>query len=134
MSTYRLSWYNQQQCYTHTAKQLRVLVTSLLPFWTYCITTWYNYALHMHEQYILQPTKSSSGTGNSSTQRQRIAEWSADTVQICLDVALKQAIFVTFVQPMRKHIYICFVHVKKIKPFWVSINQRISEKQKPSYT
>ncbi len=33
----------------------------------------------MHEQYILQPTESSPGTGNSSPQRKRMAEWHANT-------------------------------------------------------
>ncbi len=33
----------------------------------------------MHEQYILQPTESSPGTGNSSNQRLRMAERSGST-------------------------------------------------------
>ncbi len=33
----------------------------------------------MCEQYILQPTESSPGTGNSSSQTQRMAEWSGNT-------------------------------------------------------
>ncbi len=33
----------------------------------------------MREQYILHPTESSPGTGNSSPQRQRMAERSGDT-------------------------------------------------------
>ncbi len=33
----------------------------------------------MREQYILQPTESSPGTGNSSPQRQRMSAWSGDT-------------------------------------------------------
>ncbi len=33
----------------------------------------------MREQYILQPTESSTGTRNSSPQMQRMAEWSGNT-------------------------------------------------------
>ncbi len=33
----------------------------------------------MHEQYIMQPTESSTGSGNFSPKRQRIAEWSGNT-------------------------------------------------------
>ncbi len=32
----------------------------------------------MREQYILQPSESSPRTGNSSPQRQRMAEWSGN--------------------------------------------------------
>ncbi len=35
--------------------------------------------MHMCEHYILQPTESSPGTGNSSPQRQRMDVWSGDT-------------------------------------------------------
>ncbi len=35
--------------------------------------------MHMREQYILQPTESSSGAGNPGPQRQRMAVWSGDT-------------------------------------------------------
>ncbi len=34
----------------------------------------YVYAIHMREQYILQPTESSPGTGNPGHQRQRMAK------------------------------------------------------------
>ncbi len=37
----------------------------------------------MYEQYVLQPTESSAGTGISSHQRQRMAEWSGDTRAAC---------------------------------------------------
>ncbi len=35
--------------------------------------------MNMHEQYILQPTKSSPGTRHSGPQRQGMAVWSGDT-------------------------------------------------------
>ncbi len=35
--------------------------------------------MHMREQYILQPTESSSGTGNPGPLRQRMTAWSGDT-------------------------------------------------------
>ncbi len=35
--------------------------------------------MHMCEQYILQPTESSPGTGNPGPQRQRMTAWSCDT-------------------------------------------------------
>ncbi len=47
--------------------------------------------LCMREQYILQPTESSPGTGNTSPQRQRMAVWSgniqvAGSLQDCHNV------------------------------------------------
>ncbi len=45
----------------------------------YELISWYNYAMHMREQYILQPTESSPGTRNPGSQRQRMAAWSVDT-------------------------------------------------------
>ncbi len=51
----------------HPAKQLLVSATPSLPFWPYHeLSSQYNYALHMREQYILQPTESSTRIGNSS--------------------------------------------------------------------
>ncbi len=46
-----------------------------LLYHVYELSSYYNYALHMHEQYILQLTKSSPGTGNVSPPPPRGKEW-----------------------------------------------------------
>ncbi len=45
----------------------------------YELSSQYNSAMHMREQYILQPTKNSPETRNSSTQMQRMVACSGNT-------------------------------------------------------
>ncbi len=63
----------------HTASSTSVSHSTAAIFDLLYEVSSYTYYLHMREQYILQPTESSPGTGNSSPQRQRMAAWSGDT-------------------------------------------------------
>ncbi len=59
----------------------------------------------MHEQYILQPTKNSPGTGYSSSQRQRMAEWSGNTgaagsMEWCTNQSMLILMFIIICAPL----------------------------------